>query len=96
MAVAHLAGPCITAQGRFRRQRCSWCGTALIEDDLTLMAFAPGCSTEPMQWEPGSWVQVSDGNPCAMVTLFHPDATMPDNSCMAVEVDAARIGEVER
>ena len=40
----HLAGPCIRF-GNLQRQRCSWCGYVMVDDDLSLMAMAiPECT----------------------------------------------------
>ena len=91
VAVAHLVGPCITAHGRYRRQRCSWCGIALIEDDLALIMTAPGCEGGPGQWAPSTWVEVEEGNPRRTSSLVGFEDSMPENSCMAVETDLASI-----
>jgi len=50
----HIAGPCIQF-GTLQRQRCSWCGFVIVDDDLSRMNFRiPPCRwcSEPWNDEP--------------------------------------------
>lgn len=101
--VIHLAGQTITVDGRYVRQRCSWCGEILTDDDLsTLQVAVPegqSPADAPRGWEAGAWVAISPG-----VRWIHregtraeraeggsvQDAPYPDESCMAREFPRER------
>ena len=48
--MTHVAGPCIQF-GSLQRQRCSWCGFVLVDDDLANMAFP----IPPCRWCNAPW-----------------------------------------
>jgi len=84
IVVTHLAGIDITVEGRFVRQRCSWCGELLISTDVTILAVPVGQDNTFRSWEVGAWVEVTTGNPtCYMVVDPPAEDKFPDNSCIA-------------
>lgn len=59
--VTHIAGPDITIEGRYLRQRCAWCGAVLLDYDLTLVAV-PADQPGPLAtWPLGAFVRVHAG-----------------------------------
>ena len=86
MSRAHIAGPSITIAGRYHRQRCSWCGEALIDDDLGNMAGLEGDPTGPLKFPVGELVEVEEGNPrrCSLLASETNEAgegKLPLNFC---------------
>jgi hypothetical protein len=87
-ALAHLAGAVVEC-GTVLRQRCEWCGAALIDQDLALVQVAvpdplpEGWSARYPTWAVGAWVEV-DG---AMTSLLAVEDGMvsPPNSCMRLD-----------
>jgi hypothetical protein len=93
MSATHLAGPAITFN-TYRRQRCSWCGTCLIDEDLARIMVPEGQG----QAGPGAWqfeaLVRHDGPVWSVVTLApdpceddtcgmpHPHYTAPEDACM--------------
>lgn len=59
--ITHIAGAEIVIGGRYQRQICSWCGAALVDNDLAMMASADGLP--PGAWKCGTLVDVSGLNP---------------------------------
>lgn len=57
--VTHLAGPLIRF-GTHQRQRCSWCGYVLIDDDLTRV----NAPIEPCSYCGTSWTDESADETC--------------------------------
>lgn len=54
----HLVGTEITVEGRYLRQRCSWCGALLLDYDLASVArpLEEGEDPEnPNPWKPATW-----------------------------------------
>lgn len=61
MGIVHIAGPCITIAGRYARQRCSWCGEVLIDEDLENVMVAPA---GPLHHFPvGELVEAAEASP---------------------------------
>ena len=88
-AISHLVGVALTVHGCFHRQRCQWCGHAFIDQDLSLVATSDG--SKPVEWEPGRWIEVTEGNPS--ITTLLPDiedGKYPKNSCMARDCDPSQ------
>jgi len=80
-SVTHIAGIDVEVQGRFLRQRCSWCGEILIDEDYANIAM-PGEWKKPGHFEIGRLVRVHAGNPKHQEVLG--DETLPDDACAAV------------
>lgn len=72
-AVVHFAGPDIRINNLLR-QRCAWCGLALIDYDLDLVAVPDGQDGGPSTWPLGGLVAHDAADP------------LPDNACSLVEV----------
>ncbi len=87
--VAHLAGPDLTVDGRYMRQRCSWCGAILIDYDLTMVSVPTG-QDGPSFYGFGKWVEVTDGNPRIFTTLDWEGEKLPPTSCMRWPVEETR------
>lgn len=100
----HIVGPALTVHG-VERQRCMWCGALLLEHDLANMAvsLAPGDDPEnppkPATWEVGALLLVTGTFPRVSMALEareHPEGgpegafVIPDNACMALDVDVTR------
>jgi hypothetical protein len=82
-STTHVAGPDVTVDGRYLRQRCVWCSTVLLDYDLERVAVMtePGREAEPLAtWPAGSFVGVDDG--CSYVVPAPDDGTLPRDSCM--------------
>lgn len=90
--VAHVAGIELTVDGKHMRQRCSWCGVVLIDQNLELVAVQmpeDGSDPPPVRaWPAGEWVDVEPGH---MRLLGDVGELYPKNSCMAAEFPAAPI-----
>lgn len=82
MSVTHIAGPNITVNDRFTRQRCAWCAQILSEYDLDLVAVPVGQEGPPGSWETGALVTV-DGNASWVIEADR----LPDDSCARAETE---------
>jgi len=80
-SVTHIAGIDVEVQGRFLRQRCSWCGEILIDEDYAMTAM-PGEWKKPGHFEVGRLVRVHAGNPKHQEVL--DEVTLPDDACAVV------------
>ncbi len=82
-SVTHLTGPAITVEGRYMRQRCSWCGTAIIEEDLSLIAVPSEHPGPIPSWPAGSWVEVDEeeGGPTIYRLTDAEDGRIPVGAC---------------
>jgi len=84
--VAHLAGQTVT-YGTLTRQMCKWCGSRLINEDSTLVAYqiVEGEEDKPHvvpTWPIDQWVEVTGVNPTMYSTVEHEGDIAPENSCM--------------
>lgn len=87
--VAHLAGPVVEFNGEggsvILRQRCSWCGTTLIDEDLSRVAVPVGQEGSYPTWAVGSFVETyspdHQGGVWSAVEWEHP-APVPANACL--------------
>jgi hypothetical protein len=80
---SHLAGDPVTVEGRWIRQRCSWCGVALIDVDLELILVAE--TTEPdayPTWIPGFWIRVLPGPPICSRVVDDLAGKLPVDACV--------------
>lgn len=77
-SVVHIAGPDIRI-GEHLRQRCAWCGTVLVDYDLTRIAVPIGQDPTPGTWPVGGLVEVDGG---VSWTVAHQDGQpLPPNAC---------------
>lgn len=82
-STTHVAGPDVTVDGRYLRQRCVWCSTVLVDHDLEYVAVMTGPGQEPeppRTWQVGAHVRVDDGS--SYVAAERDDGTLPHDSCM--------------
>lgn len=93
-SVTHLTAQPVLLCGRWNRQRCAWCGVLIVDEDLSTMG-----STDPnfqgTEWKPQSLVNVTSGNPAISSRVAPTGGKMPENSCMALFVDAAEAVEAQ-
>ena len=98
--VVHIVGMDVIVHGCHRRQRCSWCGQMLLDDDLSRMSWAlnedgsdPG---PPGGWPMGELVEiVGDSKPepgealgfRGMRVIEVEDGKLPDNACAMLDPD---------
>lgn len=71
--------------GRWVRQRCAWCGKALIEEDLELVMAPVDQPRPPMgvpTWDGGVWVEVDEGVPTTYRVLEVEHDRFPVTACM--------------
>jgi hypothetical protein len=80
MITTHIAGQHVTIDDRYLRQRCAWCGTILLDYDLTLVAVPVGQEGPPATWPVGALVTVDGG---ASWTICGEQ--LPDDSCTRTE-----------
>lgn len=91
--VAHLAGDAITfntEQGQVMRQRCSWCGATLIDQNLSRTAVPEGQDPIYPHWKVGAFVEThapdARGGMWAELDWAHPQP-VPANSCMRMPLE---------
>ena len=79
----HIAGPLLTWDGRYMRQRCGWCGATLLDYDLTRLASMDG--KPPAGWPEHAMVQTNG----AVSVIVDPERSpvfdgwrAPVDSCM--------------
>ncbi len=89
----HLAGPAITFDG-YRRQRCLWCGTPIIDENLALIAMpiaqleearAKGHDPHP-SWKDGAFIEIEGENPRCF-SVVEPDIDPDDDERVIVPKD---------
>lgn len=86
-ALVHVAGVDITINGRMR-QRCGWCGAALLDYDLATLEVPVGQEGLPGTWPLGQLVSV-DGN--LSMLIDHEDGTpLPMDACGRLDPDVTR------
>ncbi|MFJ5984342.1 hypothetical protein [Lentzea sp. NPDC092896] len=86
-ALVHIVGTVITVGQRIR-QCCAWCGTTLLDYDLTRIAVPVGQdATSPATFPPGALLEI-DGN-CKAVLATEGDMLLPDNACALTNLTAA-------
>jgi NTP pyrophosphatase (non-canonical NTP hydrolase) len=60
-SITHIAGPALTWDGRYVRQRCAWCGAILIDADLTIIQVPIEDAGRPLAtWPFDAFVRVED------------------------------------
>lgn len=87
----HIAGPTVTVEERWIRQRCAWCGYILANYDLDRVAVPIGQTGAPGTWPDGAIVMV-DGNASWVVEPPVLDAPTPlsEDSCARRETEPDR------
>ena len=86
----HIAGPAVTINERWMRQRCAWCGEILADYDLGRIAVPEWAPAPPVGWPEGALV-MTDG--ALSYTVEAPDDHLPDDSCARVETSALLMGD---
>lgn len=88
-AISHVPGVAITFGGRHVRQRCAWCGTVLIDEDLTRIGIIDDDgSGEFPTWSTEGLVRVTTrpGSPTLYesVDLQGENPKVPPDCCMCL------------
>jgi hypothetical protein len=94
--VVHIAGQTVTindgdtGQPRLFRQRCSWCGATLVDEDLTTIKMLDGGM--PGAFRAGALVAtVGDIGSMRAQWLVEPaDGKLPDRACAQLDPAATR------
>lgn len=82
MTVTHIAGPPVQV-GAHLRQRCSWCGAALIDYALDRIGVLEGDDPTPATWPAGELVEVDGG---LSHVVQHTDGDpLPANACAQLD-----------
>ena len=81
-AIVHIAGPDITI-GPYLRQRCAWCGAALVDYDLQRVAVPVGQDPRPATWPIGELVEVDGPASWAVPQTDHDP--LPPNACGSLD-----------
>lgn len=87
-ALAHVAGP-VAQCGSVIRQRCIWCGAALIDQDLSRTAVAvpdpapAGWRPDYPTWPVGQWIERA--GPVTSLLDWPSQTESPPNSCMRLD-----------
>lgn len=87
MPLVHIAGPDVEVNGRLR-QRCAWCGTILLDVDLTRIAVPEGTDPRPGTWQLGALIAV-DGPASYMLPRLAMEP-LPDNACAVLDAEVTR------
>ena len=88
-SIAHLAGPDLTVDGRWMRQRCAWCGEVLLDYDLARVAVPVG-QPGPSPFEIGKFIEVTSGNPKMSTALDWDSDKLPETACMRFPPEETR------
>lgn len=75
----HFAGPAITIDERYLRQRCAWCGAVLSDVDLLAVAVPEGQEHSWPHWPDGALVDVQGG--VSFVVPLTDDGKLPEGTC---------------
>lgn len=87
-SVTHLAGPDIqfnSEGGPILRQRCSWCGTTLIDVNLARIAVPVGQAGPYPTWGVGTFVEAYSPDHQGgvwSVAEWKPGTPVPENACL--------------
>lgn len=85
----HLAGPALQITTRVR-QRCAWCGAAIVDQDLTLIARPTAEAATPFPiWPEGALVLCEVGG-SRLVEHPGPGQALPTDTCAALDPEAPR------
>ena len=99
MSESHVAGPPMKCNERVR-QRCSWCGAVLIDQDLTLVGMMlneDGTVPAFPVWGEGDYIRIDGGMRCVVdgagvpvvddVESVVDPQDVPDDSCLRLDFD---------
>lgn len=93
MTVSHLAGPDVifnTEEGQVLRQRCTWCGTTLIDVNLSHIQVPVGQEGPYPSWRVGAFVDAdapdNRGGMWSQNDWEHP-APVPETACMRMPLE---------
>lgn len=91
--VTHLAGAAVEYQhesGRILRQRCSWCGALLVDENLDRIAVPVGQEGPIPTWELGRFVDVvsPDGRGGVWSLNDWTTGAVPQTACMRMPPEA--------
>jgi hypothetical protein len=82
--MVHIAGACVQV-GTHLRQRCSWCGGILVDEDLARIAVPVGQEGDYPTWPVGALIRTTHMDPDSSgVThvVEHVDGQpVPDDCC---------------
>ncbi|MFB4312930.1 hypothetical protein [Actinomadura sp. 21ATH] len=79
----HIAGQALVVPPGHMRQRCSWCGAVLIDQNLERLAVPEGQALTPARWEFGALVEV-DGSMSRVVPYVEGEP-LPAGACALVD-----------
>lgn len=88
--IVHIAGPTLVVNGQ-QRQRCSWCGALLCDDDLDHVASVvdgPFPGSGPACWPVGEYV-AEDGAYWFVMRPADPD-DLPETACARLPHELTR------
>lgn len=88
-SIVHIAGSDIQVNDRLR-QRCGWCGTILLDYDLTRIAVPEGQDPRPGTFPPGELVEVDGG--AYWVRPQPREQPLPKNACALIDPDITGTG----
>lgn len=93
-SIIHIAGNVVTVNNHLVRQRCAWCGTVLIDQDLQTIQVQCTCDERPhaedcparmrpATWLVGALIEVDGGMSCI---IPHTEGELlPDNHCARLD-----------
>lgn len=83
--IVHIAGAAVRT-GPYLRQRCSWCGAALIDVDLRQYPHDDECWFDYPTWTPSALI-VSVGDRATFVVRdqYRVGDELPEASCMGLD-----------
>jgi len=86
MTESHIAGPAVTWDGRYMRQRCAWCGAILLDYDLTRLASMDGAP--PAMWP--EYETIRQDGPMSMIVDLESSSgddglKAPADSCLRLD-----------
>lgn len=81
--ITHIAGNQVTINGQLLRQRCAWCGTVLVDYDLTMIAVPAGQDPTPGTRAVGGLVTVDGG--ASWTVDLGPEGQLPEDCCTRLD-----------
>ena len=95
-SIVHIAGHAIQV-GPHVRQRCSWCGAVLVDEDETRIAVAitdedPDPEVRIPTWPTGELIEITGLGGTSMTTVLeHADGDpVPDHCCAKLSPEVTR------
>lgn len=91
--IVHIAGAPVQV-GTHLRQRCSWCGGVLVDQDLAMTAVPVGQDPTYPTWPVGELIEIDglDESTVSMTSVLeHEDGqAVPDHCCAKLSPEATR------